>query len=92
MSQITDFAAMEQAALAATSASLDGIVAGVLALDAMIVAFQNTPAVLTPADQAALDAITSVSSALVAKAAAVSTTPPSSTPPPPPPPPPTPEA
>ncbi len=87
MSQIMDWAAQEQAALAATSTSLDGVVVGVAALDAMIQAFQNSPGVLSPEDQAALDAITSVSGALAAKAAAISTTPPSATPPPPPPPP-----
>ena len=73
MSQVTDWAAQEQADLTAISATLDGIVTGVAALDTLITNFQNSPGTLSPSDQAALDAIQSASKAVVAKAAAIST-------------------
>jgi hypothetical protein len=76
MSKITDFAAAEGVSLAAISATLDSIVAGVAALDTLINNFQNSPGALTPADQAALDGIQAASAALVTKAAAISVTPP----------------
>ena len=74
MSQITDWAAKEQADLDAISATLDGVVSGIAALDAMIQAFQNSPGTLSPSDQAALDAISSASTTLKDKAAAISVT------------------
>ncbi len=83
MSKITDWAAAEQADLTTISTTLDAVVSGVAALDALIVAFQNSPGTLSPSDQAALDGIQAASKALVAKSAAISVTPP---PPPPPPP------
>ncbi len=76
MSQITDWAAKEQADLTAISTTLDGIVTGIAALDAMIVAFQNSPGTLSAADQAALDSIVTASDALKTKSAAISTAPP----------------
>lgn len=76
MSKITDWAAQEQADLAAISTTLDTIVAGVAALDKLITDFQNSPGTLSPADQAALDAIQASSADLKAKAAAIVVTPP----------------
>ena len=73
MSQLTDWAASEQADLAAISTALDTVVTGVSALDKLITNFQNSPGTLSPSDQAALDAIQSASKAVVAKAAAIST-------------------
>ena len=80
MSAITDWAAQEQADLAAISTTLDNIVTGIAALDKLITDFQNSPGTLSAADQAALDAIKAASGALVSKAQAISVTPP--TPPP----------
>jgi broad specificity polyphosphatase/5'/3'-nucleotidase SurE len=76
MSQITDWAAQEQADLTTISTTLDTVVAGVAALDKLITDFQNSPGTLSAADQAALDGIQSASHALVAKAQAISVTPP----------------
>ena len=76
MSQITDWAAKEQANLDAVSATLDSIVTGIAALDKLITDFQNSPGTLSAADQAALDAIVASSGALVTKSAAISVTPP----------------
>lgn len=76
MSQITDWAATEQADLAAISGTLDGIVTGVAALDTLI---QNleTSGGTSAADLQALADVKAASAALVAKAAAISTAPPS---------------
>jgi len=87
MSQITDFAGKEDADLTSISAAFTGIVAGVTALDVLIQNFQNSPDVLTAADQAALDAISAKSTEVVAQGQAVSTKAPGSTPPAPPAPP-----
>jgi hypothetical protein len=76
MSQITDWAATEQASLDAISSTLDGIVTGIAALDALITQLQNSPGTLSAADQAALDAIQASSQALVAKSGAIAVTPP----------------
>ena len=76
MSQITDWAAQEEADLSAISTTLDNVVSGIAALDALITAFQNSPGTLTPQDQAALDAIQASAHALVTKASAISTAPP----------------
>ena len=76
MSKITDQAAAEKADLDAISAKLDTVTAGIAALDKLITDFQNSPGTLSPADQAALDAIQTAVSALRAKAEAVDTTPP----------------
>ena len=76
MSKITDWAANMQVSLAAVSATLDSIVAGVAALDTLITNFQNSPGTLAPADQAALDGIQAASAALVTKSAAISVAPP----------------
>ena len=76
MSQITDWAAAEQADLTQISTTLDAIVAGVTALDTLITNFQNSPGTLSAPDQAALDGIQAASKALVSKASAISTAPP----------------
>jgi hypothetical protein len=80
MSQITDWAAAEQADLTAISNTLTSLVAGIAALDAQIVAqivaFQNSPGTLSASDQAALTAIQTASAALVTQSAAISVTPP----------------
>lgn len=76
MSKITDWAANEQASLAAISSTLDGIVAGITALDTLITNLQNSPGTLSAPDQAALDAIQASSAALVTKAQAIVVTPP----------------
>jgi hypothetical protein len=74
MSQITDWAATNQVSLDAISTSLDGITAGITALDTLITNFQNSPGTLSVADQAALDAIQASSKSLAAKASAIVTT------------------
>ena len=76
MSQITDWAAKEQADLDTISVTLDGVVAGIAALDALITVFQNSPGTLSAADQAALDGIQAASKALVTKSAGISVNPP----------------
>ena len=76
MSQVSDFAAKVQTAFDKVNADLDVITAGIAALDAAIVAFQNSPGTLSAADQAALDDIQAKSAALVAKADAVNVVPP----------------
>ncbi len=73
MSAITDWAAKEQADLSTISTTLDGVVAGIAALDAKIVTLQGTVTGLTPEEQAALDDVAAASNTLVAKAAAIST-------------------
>jgi len=85
MSKITDQMAAEQADADAISARLDDITAGIAKLDKLITDFQNSPGTLSPADQAAVDAIQATITALRVKAEAVDTTPP--TPPTPPAPP-----
>lgn len=62
-----------QANLTATGTALTGIATGVLALDALITQFQNSPGSLSPSDQAMLDGIQSASTALAAQAQAIST-------------------
>lgn len=76
MSQVTDWAAKEQADLTAISITLDGVVTGIAALDTLITNFQNSTGTLSAEDQAALDAIVSASDALVTKAGAISVAPP----------------
>ncbi len=76
MSKITDFATAVQAAFDHVSTDLDTIKAGIANLDAMIVAFQNSPGTLTPEDQGALDKIEAASAALVAKVDTIDVTPP----------------
>ena len=76
MSQVTDYADREQADLTTIKNTLTGIASGVAALDTLITNFQNSPGTLTPADQAALDAIQVASQALVAQSAAIVVTPP----------------
>ena len=83
MSVITDWAAKENANLTAISGQLNTITSGVAALDAAIVAFQNSPGTLSAPDQAALDAIVAQSAALVTAAGAINTAVPGTTPPPP---------
>lgn len=79
MSQITDWAAAEQADLTTISTTLDGVVTGIEALDAKITELQ-TSGTLSPADQAALDSIKAASAALLTKAEAISTAAPTSPP------------
>ena len=76
MSQITDWASGEQADLAAISGTLDGIVAGIIALDTLITNLQNSQGTLSPSDQTALNAIQAASTALKAKSAGIVVTPP----------------
>lgn len=70
---ISDQLAQEDANLTAIGTKLDSIATGIAALDALIQAFQNSPGTLSPADQAALDAIVNKSTALKAQADAIST-------------------
>ena len=76
MSQITDWAAKNQADLTAIGSTLDGIVAGVAALDTLITNLQNSPGTLSASDQSALDAIQASADALVTKSAGIVVTPP----------------
>jgi hypothetical protein len=64
-----------------TGAAIDGIVADIQALNNKIQELQNTPPVLDPADQALLDEIDVMGSALATKAEALD----AQNPPPPPP-------
>src|SRR2546426_7808809 len=75
MSQITDWAAQEEADITEIKGTLDGIVAGIAALDDIIIKWQNSPGTLSTADQAALDNVQSLVKDLKAKSAAISTTP-----------------
>lgn len=76
---LSDELSATSANLAATSTTLDGIATGVLSLDALIVAFQNSPGTLSAGDQAALDGIVAASGALATKASAISTAAPGTT-------------
>jgi len=76
MSAITDWAAKEQVSLDAISSTLDGILVGIAALDALIIAFQNSPGTLNAVDQAALDAIQTSSASLLTKSQGIVLTPP----------------
>jgi hypothetical protein len=73
---IETWATKEQASLDAISGTLDGIVTGIVALDALITSLQNSTGTLSASDQAALDAIQAASEALVAKSAGIVVTPP----------------
>lgn len=64
MSQVSDFADK-------VNANFAQITAGIAALDAQIVAFQNSPGTLSAADQASLDAIVAASATLATAAQAV---------------------
>ena len=81
MSQVTNWAAQEEADLTTISTTLDGIVSGVAALDVLIANFQNSPGTLSPADQASLDAIQASVKLLVTKTAAIVVAPPVPVPP-----------
>ncbi len=73
-SAITDWAAKEQVSLTSIGGTLTAISTGVAALDAMIIAFQNSPGTLSAADQAALDSIVAASAALNTQAQAINVT------------------
>lgn len=73
---ISDQLKQEDANLTAIGSALDGIAKGIADLDTLIQNFQNSPGVLSAADQAALDAIVAKSTAVAAQAAKVSTAPP----------------
>lgn len=73
MSKITDFATQEQATLATLKTAMDGVAAGVTALDAKIVDLAAQLGTLTPEEQAALDAVTAASTALVTEASGINT-------------------
>ena len=66
MSAITDFSAKVELNFAALKTAI-------AALDAQIVAFQNSPGTLSATDQAALDQIVADSAALVTQAGTVTT-------------------
>lgn len=68
MSVITDFTAKVQAVFDKVSGDLDSISTDIKALNDKITALQNSPGTLSPADQAALDAIQTNAQALQAKA------------------------
>ena len=70
---IQAFATAEAAILNSLSAALTNLANGIIALDAMITAFQNSPGTLSSSDQAALNAISAQSTALVTQANAIST-------------------
>ena len=77
MSNISDEIAAVAANLASVQTTLNNIVSGISALDALITQLETTAGdSLTPATQAALDAVSNASTALVAQANAVSTEPP----------------
>jgi hypothetical protein len=76
MPGVAEFAIAEGQTLTALDAALTNLGTGVIALLAMIVAFQNSPGTLSAADQASLDALEAHATALVAQAGAISTTPP----------------
>ena len=76
MSKITDQMDAEQVDADAIKASLTGIAAGIAELDRLITEFQSSPGSLSPADQAAVDAIQATIKALRAQAEGISTTPP----------------
>jgi pectin methylesterase-like acyl-CoA thioesterase len=71
MSQLTDWAATENADLTAINANLNAIVTTVANLSAHIAAFNNSPGTLSASDQAAIDAIKATSDTLVTQSAAI---------------------
>jgi uncharacterized protein YPO0396 len=75
MQAITDFSNQATQDNVATNANLDAIVTGIAALDALITSLQLA-STLTAADQAALDAVSALSRALVARTSGISTAPP----------------
>ena len=79
MSQITDWAATEEADLTAISNTLNGIVTGVTALDTLIQSLQAAGGQLSASDLATLAQVKTQSAALVTQAAAISTAVPGST-------------
>jgi hypothetical protein len=79
MSQITDWAAAEEADLTNIKTTLNSIVAGVAALDALIQALPVAP-VLTQADLDALTAVKTASDDLVTQAQAINVGPPAAPP------------
>jgi len=76
---IQQFATAIAASQTATAAAVTNLGAGVLVLDQMIIAFQNTPGQLSAADQASLNAILAQSAALATQVGAISVTPPGAT-------------
>lgn len=74
MSQITDWADAEQVDLSTVSATLNGLVTGIAALDKQITDFQNSPGTLNATDQAALDGIQASVKGLVTQSAAIKVT------------------
>lgn len=74
MSQITDWADAEQVDLSTVSATLNGLVTGIAALDKQITDFQNSPGTLNATDQAALDGIQASVKGLVTQSAAINVT------------------
>jgi hypothetical protein len=75
-SAIAKFAAAEQTTLDSLAAAVTTVNQGVLALDALIAQLQNSPGILSPADQTLLDQIQTQSQALVSQVQAINTTPP----------------
>jgi hypothetical protein len=76
MPGVADFAIAEGATLTQLGGALTNLGTGVLALDAMLIAFQASPGTLSAADQASLNNILAKSNALALQAGAISTTPP----------------
>jgi len=80
MPELTAYVAKQRDYNTRTNAAIDGIVADIQALNDKIQELQNTPPVLDPADQALLDEIDAMGSALATKAEALD----AQSPPPPP--------
>lgn len=68
MSKLTEWANEHEVNLNEIRSSLDGIAEGIKNLDKQIADFQNSPGVITPEDQAALDRIQDASRKLVTRA------------------------
>ncbi len=75
-SAIQAFAAAEGATLASLATAITALGTGIAAQDALITTLQNSPGAITPADQATLDQLQTVTKGLLTQAQAISTTPP----------------
>lgn len=70
MSVISEFAVKQESYNARVATAIDGIVADIAGLNALIVALQTSAGTVTPEDQATLDALQAAGEAAAAKAEA----------------------
>lgn len=81
MSAVSDYVAKQKSYNERTAAAIDNVVGDIQRLNDKITELQNTPPVLDPADQALLDEIDAMGSALASKAEALDALTPPAAPP-----------